>query len=74
MENIALRSLSVFSGGLILICTRLEYLETVPEYKDRLEPLMDKLEQEGKWKKVARIIEPNYYQEKEGITWKYEVL
>ena len=64
----------VLVGGFIVIVTRLEFLCTVSEYKDRLEPLMEKLEKEGKWKKIARIIEPDYFLEKNGISWIYQVL
>ncbi|KAK7081146.1 hypothetical protein SK128_007098 [Halocaridina rubra] len=37
--------------GLVVIVMRKEYLKEVPEYKDRLVPYMDLLEDDGKWKK-----------------------
>ena len=63
-----------FLGGLITIVTRLDYLTTVPEYTGRLEPLMDKLEAEGKWLRVARVTGQRFYLDKESIVWTYKVL
>lgn len=61
-------------GGRIVLVTREQHLHTVDEYKDRLEPLMDRLEAEGKWKKIARKIFKGFFLDKDGIMWKYEVL
>ncbi|KAH3701852.1 demethylmenaquinone methyltransferase-like isoform X1 [Dreissena polymorpha] len=60
-------------GGRIVIVTRAQHLETVEEYRDRLEPLMDRLEVEGKWQKLERKIFPGFFLDKEGILWKYQV-
>ncbi|XP_050724659.1 uncharacterized protein LOC127002645 isoform X2 [Eriocheir sinensis] len=42
---------TVPKGGFVIIVMRHEYLQTVPSYKDKLEPYMDQLEADGKWKK-----------------------
>ena len=57
------------TGGHIVIVTRFKHLQTVDDYRGRLEPLMDKLEAEGKWKKVERKI----LVDKKGILWKYKI-
>jgi len=57
----------------INVATRLAYVSNIDEYKDKLEPLMDKLEQQGKWKKVERRIFKRFFLDKEGILWKYRV-
>ena len=62
------------SGGIIVIVTRIDYLDTCPEYKGRLEPLMEKLEKEGKWKKLKRDVGARFYLDKEAVCYKYEVL
>lgn len=61
-------------GGMIVIVTRIDYLDSCPEYKDRLEPLMEKLEKEGKWKKLKRDVGARFYLDKEAVCYKYEVL
>lgn len=45
---------SVTPGGLVVIVTRLENLQTTADYKDKLEPHMDELEKKGSWRKVRR--------------------
>ena len=52
---------------------RAEHLTKVEQYKDKLEPLMDKLEKEGKWKKIERKIFQRFFLDKDGILWKYQV-
>ena len=61
-------------GGRIVLVTREQHLRTVAEYNNRLEPLMDRLEAEGKWKKIERKIFKGFFLDKEGIMWKYQVL
>lgn len=60
-------------GGVIVLVTREQHLQTVDEYRDRLEPLMDRLEAEGKWKKLERRIFKGFFLDKDGIMWKYQV-
>ena len=60
-------------GGTISIVTREEHLHTVDDYKDKLEPLMQQLEKEGKWKQIKRDIFKGFFLDKEGILWKYQV-
>ncbi|XP_021375851.1 Williams-Beuren syndrome chromosomal region 27 protein-like isoform X1 [Mizuhopecten yessoensis] len=64
----------VKSGGYVVIAMREEYLYNVPEYKDRLEPLMAKLEAQGKWVNVERRVVPNYAFKKNGLIFIYKVL
>lgn len=40
------------AGGLVIITTRVEFLNCVADYKDKLEPYMEKLEKNGTWTKV----------------------
>ena len=60
-----------FSGGFIILTTRAMLLDT-PNYQS-LEPLMARLESEGKWKKVARDIVGKLYSDFDAIVWKYQV-
>ena len=54
--------------------TRLEYVENYPEFKYTLEPLMNKLEREGKWKKLKRDVGARFYADKEAVCYKFQVL
>jgi len=56
-----------------VIVTRLQHLDTVDEYRDRLEPLMDRMEAEGSWRRLERRVFPGFFLDKEGILWKYQV-
>lgn len=60
-------------GGRIVIVTRAEHLTAVEEYRDRLEPLMKQLEDQGKWRQLERTIFQGFFLDKEGILLKYEV-
>jgi len=60
------------SGGYVVIVMREEYLTNVPEYKDTLEPLFQKLEKQGKWKSVERVIVPNYAFKKTGVVFVFK--
>ena len=62
------------SGGYVCIVMRREYLSYVEEYKDKLEPLMDTLEDQGNWKKVVRKIVPCYSFQKDGMVYVYQIL
>ncbi|XP_050708587.1 demethylmenaquinone methyltransferase-like isoform X4 [Eriocheir sinensis] len=61
------------NGGFVIIVMRHEHLQTVPSYKDKLEPYMDQLEADGKWKKVERRIVPNYFCDKEGLVFVFRI-
>ncbi|KAL5006858.1 hypothetical protein ScPMuIL_015664 [Solemya velum] len=61
-------------GGLVCIVMREEFLSYVKEYIDRLEPLFKKLEEEGKWQSISRIIVPRFYCNKDGVIFQYKVL
>lgn len=60
-------------GGLIVLCGRNHLLNDSETYK-RLEPLMNKLESDQKWKKVSREIWPGYLKGIDGVAWCYQVL
>ncbi|XP_066302056.1 methyltransferase-like protein 27 [Branchiostoma lanceolatum] len=61
-------------GGYIVITFREEYLHTVENYRDKLEPLMARLQQEGLWERVTREVFPKFYEDKDGITFVYKVM
>ncbi|XP_050703993.1 demethylmenaquinone methyltransferase-like [Eriocheir sinensis] len=61
------------NGGFVIIVMRHEYLQTAPSYKDKLEPYMDQLEADGKWKKVERRTVPNYFCDKEGLVFVFRI-
>lgn len=61
-------------GGLVIIVMREEYLYEVNEYKDRLVPHMDFLQQKGYWTKVEMKTISNYAFGKDGIVFTYRVL
>ncbi|XP_078688345.1 methyltransferase-like protein 27 [Branchiostoma floridae x Branchiostoma belcheri] len=61
-------------GGSIVITFREEYLYIVEDYKDKLEPAMDRLQNTGLWERVSRDVFPKFYQDKDGITFVYKVL
>ncbi|XP_059139129.1 methyltransferase-like protein 27 [Physella acuta] len=60
-------------GGHVIIVMREEFLTTVAEYKDRLEPHMKNLEQEGKWEPASRTVVPKYYFNYDGIVYVFKV-
>ena len=65
--------MKIFPLYRIVLVTREQHLHSVEEYKGRLEPLMDQLEAEGKWKKIERTIFKGFFLDKDGIMWKYQV-
>lgn len=60
-------------GGIIVIVTREQHLQTVEMYKDKLEPLMEELEAQGRWKRLERKIFSGFFLDKDGVMWKYQV-
>ena len=56
-------------NGLIMIVMRKEYLSTVSEYSDKLEPLMQTMCFENVWTRVSRIEVPNYSFDKTGVVF-----
>lgn len=61
-------------GGYVINIFREEILTNVAEYKDRLEPLMAALEQQGAWRRVAREAWPGYHVGRVGIINVHQVL
>ncbi|KAL3887887.1 hypothetical protein ACJMK2_000276 [Sinanodonta woodiana] len=64
----------VKTGGLVCIAMREEYLQYVEAYKDKLQPLMEHLEREGKWYLYKKESVPNYAFGKDGIICQYVIL
>ncbi|XP_035693281.1 uncharacterized protein LOC118427550 [Branchiostoma floridae] len=61
-------------GGIICIIMREEFLHTLEAYKDKLEPAMARLEQEGLWERVSRDVFPDFYPNKTGVRFVFRVL
>jgi len=59
-------------GGYFLNAMRLEYLTTADLYADKLVPLTKRLEDQGKWTRVAWDKYPNHFMDFDGILmcWK----
>ncbi|GFO30312.1 Williams-Beuren syndrome chromosomal region 27 protein [Plakobranchus ocellatus] len=54
-------------GGKFLICMRECFLESVSEYKDRLVPLFEDLEKQGRIQRLEWTRYPNHFAGKDGI-------
>ena len=63
-----------FTDGIVCLVMREEYLSIVKEYKDRLEPFMDQLEDSGYWKGLQRTVVPRYSFSNNGVVFVYQVL
>ncbi|XP_069168634.1 methyltransferase-like protein 27 isoform X2 [Procambarus clarkii] len=61
-------------GGLVIIVTDVKYLTTVEAYKDKLEPHMECLEQQGLWHKELRTVVPNYDNTCDAVVYIYRVV
>lgn len=66
--------LTCWSGGYIVNVTRVEHLDKCSDYVGRLQPLMRRLEDEGKWKSVSSSTFPNFLRGKEGLVLVHQVL
>ena len=60
-------------GGLVGMVIRENDVLTIPEYKDRLEPLMKQLEDEGKWTMLERTIFPGYLPGFNGVLFVFKI-
>lgn len=61
-------------GGYFLNCVREEFLYDVPDYKDKLIPMLNELEEKGQIKNIEWTIYPHHYIEKTGVRWVYQKL
>jgi len=52
---------------------REEFLHTLEAYKDKLEPAMARLQQEGLWERVSRDVIPDFYPNKSGVRFVFRV-
>ncbi|XP_062593636.1 uncharacterized protein LOC134255140, partial [Saccostrea cucullata] len=59
-------------GGMIFIVMREEYLD-IEEYRDNLEPLMEKYQRDGLWVCVERSIVHKYFCDKIGVIFRFQV-
>ena len=60
-------------GGIISLGIRTEFMETVKEYKNRLQPMFDELEALGRWRLLEKVAVQNWFLDFPGIVWVYEV-
>ena len=63
----------MYIGGLVVMAFTERHLTLVPEYKDRLEPLMKQLEMEGQWQQLERTAIPNVYHTYNGLLFAFKV-
>ena len=63
----------MYSGGLVCIVMREEYLQHVAQYRDRLEETMKDMELNGMWRIVSRTVVPNYFFGDNGVVYKFVV-
>ena len=69
-----IRQCIVIVGGIVVIVARAAFMSTSSEFKDRLLPLIDTLEKQGKWKKLLAETTGQYFLNDEAIIWKFQVL
>ena len=60
-------------GGLVILVARENDVLTIPEYKDRLEPLMKELEDERKWMMLERRVFPGYLTDIPGVVFVFRI-
>ena len=63
----------MYSGGVVCIVMREEYLQYVEQYRGRLEETMKDMELKGMWQMVSRTVVPNYFFEDNGVVFKFVV-
>ena len=66
--------LDLIPGGYIVNCMRAEYLDTMPEYRERWDPVVSELVKEGKWTLVSEHRYPNHYFHYDGLRLVYQAL
>ncbi|KAK7447321.1 hypothetical protein BaRGS_00040206 [Batillaria attramentaria] len=60
-------------GGYIVNCMRAAFLTEIPQYAEKWEPLVARLEREGKWKVVKMDRYPNHFLGNEGMRMVFHV-
>ncbi|XP_055873390.1 methyltransferase-like protein 27 [Biomphalaria glabrata] len=60
-------------GGHVVIAMSETFLTSVLEYKDRLEPRMKRLEDDGKWVSIRRTVVPRYFDVYNGVVFVFQV-
>ena len=48
-------------------------MEDMEGFKDRLEPMMQQMEADGKWKLVSRVLFPDYLVDQGGVVFTHRV-
>ena len=56
-------------GGIVIIVAR-----AASPYKDQILPLMKKMEEDGKWKKMVAVTDGRFFLEDKAVVWTYQVL
>ena len=62
------------TGGIIVIVSRADYIDTVPDYKENLIPMMDKFVEDGIWKLLVAEVTGYYHFGHEAMVWMFQVL
>ena len=65
--------LCVYSGGVVCIVMREEYLQHVAEYRGRLEETMKDMKLNGIWRMVSRTVVSKYSFDNNGIVFMFVV-
>ncbi|KAK3794459.1 hypothetical protein RRG08_013894 [Elysia crispata] len=60
-------------GGYIINCMREEYLWTVPQYRDTLQPYLKDLEKQGLLKEIEWSVYPDHFNSRSGVRMLYRV-
>ncbi|RUS84366.1 hypothetical protein EGW08_007898 [Elysia chlorotica] len=60
-------------GGIIVNVVRQETVNEIEGFKDRLEPMMEQMEKDGKWKLVSRVLFPDYLVDQGGVIFTHQV-
>ncbi|GFS13099.1 Williams-Beuren syndrome chromosomal region 27 protein [Elysia marginata] len=60
-------------GGIIVNVVRQETVNEIEGFKDRLEPMMQQMEADGKWKLVSRVLFPDYLVDQGGVIFTHQV-
>ncbi|RUS75290.1 hypothetical protein EGW08_016956 [Elysia chlorotica] len=60
-------------GGYVINVVRRETVLESPGFKDKLEPMMQQMEADGKWRLVSRVDFPDYLVDKPGVVFTHQV-
>ncbi|KAK3772423.1 hypothetical protein RRG08_031444 [Elysia crispata] len=60
-------------GGYVINVVREETVTEIEGFKDKLEPMMQQMEADGKWKLLSRLVFPDYLVDKPGVVFTHQV-